>query len=98
MELPYAALHQLLAPMLGWLARLPGPQRDALDVAFGLREGGAPDRFLVGLAALSLLAEAAGERPVLCVVDDAQCGWTGRRRRRWGLWRGGCWPSRWRWW
>jgi DNA-binding CsgD family transcriptional regulator len=72
MELPYAALHQLVGPMLHWLGRLPGPQRDALGVAFGLREGGAPDRFLVGLAALSLLAEAAGERPVLCVVDDAQ--------------------------
>jgi predicted ATPase len=72
MELPYAALQQLCSPMLGSLERLPGPQRDALGVAFGLRAGGAPDRFLVGLATVSLLSAVAGERPVLCVVDDAQ--------------------------
>ncbi len=72
MELPYAALHQLCGPMLGWLGALPGPQRDALGVAFGLRSGGAPDRFLVGLAVLGLLSEVAGERPLLCLVDDAQ--------------------------
>jgi DNA-binding CsgD family transcriptional regulator len=72
MELPYAALQQLCSPMLGALGRLPGPQRDALGVAFGLRAGGVPDRFLVGLATVSLLSEVAGERPVLCVVDDAQ--------------------------
>jgi DNA-binding CsgD family transcriptional regulator len=72
MELAYAALHQLCAPMLDRLGRLPGPQRDALGVAFGLRGGTAPDRFLVGLAALSLLSEVTGERPLLCVVDDAQ--------------------------
>ncbi|HWD75763.1 MAG TPA: ATP-binding protein, partial [Solirubrobacteraceae bacterium] len=70
MELAYAALHQLCAPMLDRLVRLPGPQRDALGVAFGLRAGTAPDRFLVGLAVLSLLSEVAGERPLLCVVDD----------------------------
>jgi DNA-binding CsgD family transcriptional regulator len=72
MELAFAALHQLCGPMLDRLEHLPGPQRDALGVAFGLRAGEAPNRFLVGLAALSLLAEVAGERPLLCVIDDAQ--------------------------
>jgi DNA-binding CsgD family transcriptional regulator len=72
MELAFAALQQLCAPMVGRLDRLPGPQRDALGVAFGLRAGDAPDRFLVGLAVLSLLAEVAEERPLVCVVDDAQ--------------------------
>jgi DNA-binding CsgD family transcriptional regulator len=71
-ELPFAALHQLCSPMLDQLARLPGPQRDALGVAFGLRAGAAPDRFLVGLAVLSLLSEVAAEQPALCLVDDAQ--------------------------
>src|SRR5919112_4575310 len=64
MELPFAGLHQLCAPMLGHLERLPGPQRDALRVAFGLQEGGAPDQFLVALAALSLLAEVAEASPL----------------------------------
>jgi DNA-binding CsgD family transcriptional regulator len=72
MELAFAALQQLCAPMLARLDRLPVPQQDALGVAFGLRAGDAPDRFLVGLAVLSLLAEAAEEQPLLCVVDDAQ--------------------------
>ena len=72
MELAFAALQQLCAPLLDRLDRLPGPQRDALAVAFGLRAGDAPDRFLVGLAVLSLLADAAEEQPLLCVVDDAQ--------------------------
>ncbi|HEX4690857.1 MAG TPA: AAA family ATPase, partial [Solirubrobacteraceae bacterium] len=72
MELAFAALQQLCAPLSDRLDRLPVPQRDALGVAFGLRAGNAPDRFLVGLAVLSLLAEVAEERPVLCVVDDAQ--------------------------
>jgi DNA-binding CsgD family transcriptional regulator len=72
MELPFAGLHQLCAPMLHRLGRLPGPQGDALGAAFGLREGDAPDRFLVGLATLSLLSDVAEEYPLICVVDDAQ--------------------------
>jgi DNA-binding CsgD family transcriptional regulator len=72
MELAFAALHQLCAPMLDGLERLPDPQRVALGVAFGLRAGQAPDRFLVGLAALSLLSDTADRQPLLCVVDDAQ--------------------------
>ena len=72
MELAFAGLHLLCAPLLDQLRRLPVPQRDALGVAFGLREGGVPDRFLVGLAVLTLLSEVAEERPLLCVVDDAQ--------------------------
>jgi DNA-binding CsgD family transcriptional regulator len=72
MEIPFAGLHQLCAPMLHRLGRLPGPQGDALGVAFGLREGDAPDRFLVGLAVLSLLSDVAEEYPLICVVDDAQ--------------------------
>ena len=72
MELAFAALHLLCAPLLDGLEGLPGPQRDALGIAFGLREGDAPDRFLVGLAVLTLLAEAAEERPLLCVIDDVE--------------------------
>ena len=72
MELAFAGLHALCAPMLGRLRELPGPQRDALSTAFGLSAGAAPDRFLVGLAVLSLLADAAEDRPLLCVIDDAQ--------------------------
>jgi DNA-binding CsgD family transcriptional regulator len=72
MELAFAALHQLCAPMLDRLERLPGPQRDALGTAFGLRAGNAPDRFLVGLAVLSLLSGVAEEQPLMCSVDDAQ--------------------------
>jgi hypothetical protein len=72
MELAFAALQQLCAPMLGQLAGLPDPQRAALGVAFGLETGAAPDRFLVGLAVLSLLSEVAERQPLLCVVDDAQ--------------------------
>ncbi|MFE7837011.1 ATP-binding protein [Streptomyces sp. NPDC057474] len=72
MELSYAGLHQLCAPLLAGLDRLPGPQRDALGTAFGLRAGAAPDRFLVGLATLSLLADAGGDRPLVCLIDDAQ--------------------------
>ena len=71
MELAFAGLHQLCAPFLDRLERLPGPQRDALSTAFNLRDGDTPDRFAVGLAVLSLLSEVAGERPLVCVVDDA---------------------------
>ncbi|WP_345541897.1 AAA family ATPase, partial [Phytohabitans rumicis] len=72
MELAFAGLHQLCVPVVGHLDRLPGPQRDALSIAFGMRAGNAPDRFLVGLAVLSLLAEVAEQRPLVCVVDDTQ--------------------------
>jgi DNA-binding CsgD family transcriptional regulator len=72
MELPYAGLHQLCAPMLGLRERLPGPQRDALETAFGLSSGPPPDRFVVGLAVLGLLSEVAEEQPLICVIDDAQ--------------------------
>src|SRR5436305_449979 len=72
MELAFAGLHQLCAPMLDGLDGLPGPQRDALRVALGLHDGAPPDRFRVALAVLTLLAEAAEEQPLVCLVDDAQ--------------------------
>ena len=72
MELAFAALHQLFMPLLEWQDRLPQPQREALSTAFGLSEGAAPDRFFVGLAMLGLVSEAAEQRPLVCVVDDAQ--------------------------
>jgi DNA-binding CsgD family transcriptional regulator len=80
MELPFAALQQLYSPVLDRSERLPGPQRDALRVAFGLSAGQAPNPFLVGLAALGLLSEATEERPLLCVVDDSQ--WLDRASAR----------------
>jgi DNA-binding CsgD family transcriptional regulator len=72
MELAYSGLHQLCGPLLDHLDRLPGPQREALATVFGLGVGAAPDRFLVGLAMLSLLADAAEQQPLVCIVDDAQ--------------------------
>ena len=72
MELPFAGLHQLCSPLLDRLPRLPAPQGDALRIAFGLSAGEPPDRFLVALAVLSLLAEVAEEKPLLCLIDDAQ--------------------------
>ncbi|MDT5291022.1 MAG: hypothetical protein QOF88_5911, partial [Mycobacterium sp.] len=72
MELAFSALYQLCAPSLDRADRLPTPQRDALLTAFGVRAGDPPDRFLVSLAALGLLAEVAQERPLVCVIDDAQ--------------------------
>jgi len=80
MELPYAALQQLCSPILELTERLPMPQRDALTIAFGLSAGAPPTPFLVGLAALGLLSEATQERPLLCVVDDAQ--WLDRASAR----------------
>src|SRR3954453_7232524 len=71
-ELAFAGLHALCAPMLDRLMHLPVPQRDALNTAFGQSAGPPPDRFLVGLAVLSLLADAAEEQPLICIVDDAQ--------------------------
>jgi hypothetical protein len=72
MELAFAGLHQLCAPMLEHVDQLPSPQREALRTAFGLSRGPAPDRFLIGLAVLGLLAEVAQSRPLVCLVDDAQ--------------------------
>ena len=68
----YAGLQQLCAPFQDRLERLPGPQCGALGTAFGVRDGDAPDRFLVGLAVLSLLSDIAEKRPLVCIVDDAQ--------------------------
>ena len=72
MELAFAGLQQLCAPLMDHLDELPEPQREALNVAFGRGVGPTPDRFLVGLAVLSLMAAAADDQPLLCVVDDAQ--------------------------
>jgi DNA-binding CsgD family transcriptional regulator len=72
MELAYAGLHQLCAPMLDHLARLPVVQRDALSAALGMGPGSAPDRFLVGLAVLGLFSEVAERWPLICLVDDQQ--------------------------
>jgi DNA-binding CsgD family transcriptional regulator len=72
MELAFAAVHQLCAPLLDLMERLPGPQRDALATAFGMTAGNAPNQLMVGLAVLSLLSQAGQRQPLLCVVDDAQ--------------------------
>jgi DNA-binding CsgD family transcriptional regulator len=72
MELAYNGLHQLCAPMLDRLERLPQPQRNGLATVFGLSDGPPPDRFLVGLATLTLFAEVADHEPLVCIVDDAQ--------------------------
>ena len=72
MELAFAVLHQLCAPLLNSLERLPDPQSDALSTAFGLGAGAAPDRYTVSLAVLGLLSEVAEEQPLVCLVDDAQ--------------------------
>jgi hypothetical protein len=72
LELPYSGLHQICSPLLSELERLPGPQREALETVFGLSAGAAPDRFMVGLATLTLIAEAAEQQPLVCIVDDAQ--------------------------
>ncbi|MDA0158852.1 LuxR C-terminal-related transcriptional regulator [Solirubrobacter ginsenosidimutans] len=72
MELAFASLHQLCGPLLHRLQGLPAPQREAMEIVFGLTAGEAPDRFFVGLAVLSLFSEVAEKRPLLCVVDDAQ--------------------------
>jgi DNA-binding CsgD family transcriptional regulator len=73
MELAYGGLHQLCAPVLDLREQLPAPQRDALEAVFGLSAPSAADRFLVGLATLALLAEAAKRQPLICIVDDAHC-------------------------
>jgi hypothetical protein len=80
MELPFAGLHQLCVPFLDGLERLPGPQRAAIETAFGLGAGVPPDPFFVGLGVLGLLSEAASACPLLCVVDDVQ--WLDRASAR----------------
>jgi DNA-binding CsgD family transcriptional regulator len=72
MKLPFASLQQLCSPYLDRLGHVPAPQQAALGTAFGLRPGSTPDRFLVGLAVLTLLSEVAQDRPLVCIVDDAQ--------------------------
>ena len=72
MELPFAGVHQLCVGLLEGRERLPAPQGEALATAFGLSSGAQPDRFLVGLAVLSLLSDAAEERPLVCLIDDVQ--------------------------
>src|SRR3954465_473700 len=72
MELPFAGVHALCGSMLDRMGLLPPPQREALNTAFGLDAGPVPDRFMVGLAVLGLLADAAERQPLICVVDDAQ--------------------------
>ena len=71
-ELAFAGLHQLCSPMLDRVGAIPAPQRQALETAFGIRDGSEPDAFLIGLAVLSLLSEVAQERPLLCLIDDLQ--------------------------
>jgi DNA-binding CsgD family transcriptional regulator len=80
LEMPFSALHQLCAPFLGHLQALPAPQQEALRTAFGMEAGIAPDLFVVGLAVLSLLTQVASERPLVCLVDDAQ--WLDERSRQ----------------
>ncbi len=79
LELTYAGIQQLCAALLGHVDRLPDPQKNALRVALGLRDGPTPDRLHVGLAVLSLLSESSTERPMICIVDDAQ--WIDRASR-----------------
>jgi DNA-binding CsgD family transcriptional regulator len=79
-QLAFGGLHRLCRTMLGLLGRLPRPQREALETAFGMRAAGGPDSFLVGLAVLALLAESAADHPLICVIDDAQ--WLDQPSRR----------------
>jgi predicted ATPase len=72
MELAYADVQQLCAPLSGFIDRLPAPQKRALHVALGLSDGEPPERLLAGLAVLTLLAEASADRPTICIIDDAQ--------------------------
>ena len=72
MEIAFAGLHQLCSPMLEHVATIPDPQRDALQITFGMTPGPVPDPFMVGLGVLSLLSEVAAEQPLVCIVDDEQ--------------------------
>jgi hypothetical protein len=95
-ELPHSGLHQVCAPLLEHVDELAPPQGEALGTVFGLRPGPAPDRFLVGLAALSLIARAAQDGPLMCVVDDAH--WLDpASARSWRSWPAGSGPSASRW-
>jgi hypothetical protein len=94
MELAFAALHQLCAPTLDRLERLPGPQREALGTAFGFSAGAVPDRFLVGLTVLSL-SRKRRRSCRCCAWSTMRNGWTAPRRKRWSSWRAGFWRSRW---
>jgi hypothetical protein len=96
MELAFAGLHALCAPMLGRLGRLPSPQREALSTAFGLSAGPPPDRFFVGLAVLSLLADTGEEQP-LAASSTTPNGSTASPRRRSRSWRAGSWRNGWDW-
>jgi hypothetical protein len=97
MELPFAGLHQLCAPMLDSLQRLPPPQRDAVRTAFGMSAGPAPDRFLVGLGVLSLLSEVAEERPLVCVWSTTSSGSIAPLRKSLGSLRAVWWRNRLAW-
>ena len=95
MDLAYSGLHQLCAPLLDHLDELPVPQRDALATVFG-RSRPAPDRFLVGLATLTLVAQAAEQQPLACIIDDAQ--WLdGASASSSRSWPAACWPTGSRW-
>jgi hypothetical protein len=93
MELPFAALHQVCAPVLDDLERLPVPQREALRIAFGMTVGPAPDRFLVGLAVLGLLADIAEQQPLVCCWTTSS-GWIAPLLKCWVLSLGVWWPNR----
>jgi hypothetical protein len=94
MELAFAALHQLCAPVDDFVDRLPAPQRAALEITFGVSAGAAPDRFLVSLATLSLFSRTPRRNARCSVSSTTRSGWTAPPPRRWASSGGGCWRSR----